>query len=139
MYKMFRFALKTILVFCFLILNSVLILAQGVTTSSMTGIVKSDKGEVLPGANDAARRNQAGEVLAHTANWSSNPLSKGSHTVNRPGYFTTIAHNEAKAVGNLLFAGEHTSSFYEWQGFMEGAALSGLRAASEVYSLARAR
>ncbi len=48
---MFRFALKTILVFCFLILNSVLILAQGVTTSSMTGIVKSDKGEVLPGAN----------------------------------------------------------------------------------------
>ena len=95
--------------------------------------------EVLPGANDAARRNQAGEVLAHTANWSSNPLSKGSHTVNRPGYFTTIAHNEAKAVGNLLFAGEHTSSFYEWQGFMEGAALSGLRAASEVYSLARAR
>ena len=95
--------------------------------------------EVLPGANDAARRNDAGEVLAHTANWSSNPLSKGSHSVNRPGYFTTIAHNEAKAVGNLLFAGEHTSSFYEWQGFMEGAALSGLRAAGEVYALARVR
>jgi len=95
--------------------------------------------EVLPGANDAAKRNEAGEVLAHTANWSSNPFSKGSHTVNRPGYFTTIAHNEAKPIGNLFFAGEHTSSFYEWQGFMEGAALSGLRAASEVYSMARVR
>lgn len=95
--------------------------------------------EALPGANDAARRNEAGDILAHTANWSMNPLSKGSHSVNRPGYFTTIAHNEAKAVGNLMFAGEHTSSFYEWQGFMEGAALSGLRAAGEVYALARVR
>ena len=95
--------------------------------------------EVLPGANDAARRGSSGEIVAHTANWSSNPYSQGSHTVNRPGYFTTIAHNEAKPVGNLFFAGEHTSSFYEWQGFMEGAALSGLRAASEVYSMARVR
>ena len=49
-----------------------------------------------------------------------------------PRYFTTIAGNEAKPVGNLYFAGEHTSSFYEFQGFMEGAALSGIRAASEI-------
>ena len=94
---------------------------------------------VLPGANAAAQRSARGQILAHSENWSTNPLSKGSHTCNRPGYFTTIAHNEAKPVGNLLFAGEHTSSFYEWQGFMEGAALSGLRAASEVYSLARVK
>ena len=51
---------------------------------------------------------------------------------NHPGYFTTIADNEAKPVGNLYFAGEHTSSFYEFQGFMEGAALSGIRAAREI-------
>jgi monoamine oxidase len=44
----------------------------------------------------------------------------------------TIANNEAKPVGNLFFAGEHTSSFYENQGFLEGAAESGLRAAAEV-------
>lgn len=94
---------------------------------------------VLPGANAAAQRNARGQILAYSENWSNNPLSKGSHTCNRPGYFTTIAHNEAKPIGNLLFAGEHTNSFYEWQGFMEGAALSGLRAASEVYSLARVK
>jgi monoamine oxidase len=35
-------------------------------------------------------------------------------------------------VGNLFFAGEHTNSFYEWQGFMEGAVLSGLAAAAAV-------
>jgi monoamine oxidase len=93
--------------------------------------------KVLPGANTAAARDGAGNLRAYSENWSANPLSKGSHSNNRPGYFTTSAQNEAKAVGNLLFAGEHTSSFYEWQGFMEGAALSGLRAAAEVLGLAR--
>ena len=51
--------------------------------------------------------------------------------------FTTIAGHEAPPVGNLFFAGEHTSSFYEQQGFMEGAALSGQRAAAEVFRLLR--
>lgn len=88
--------------------------------------------QVMPGANAAASRDAAGRVRAYTENWSTNPFSRGSHSCNRPGYFTTTAHHEAKPVGNLLFAGEHTSSFYEWQGFMEGAALSGLRAAAEV-------
>jgi monoamine oxidase len=73
--------------------------------------------------------------LAHLENWSRNPFSKGAYSSHRPGYFTSIAHNEAKPVGNLLFAGEHTSSFYEWQGTMEGAANSGLRAASEAFTL----
>jgi monoamine oxidase len=94
---------------------------------------------VLPGANEAVQLDARGRLLAHTERWSNNPLSMGSHTCNRPGYFTTIAHNEAKAIGNLLFAGEHTSSFYEWQGFMEGAATSGLRAAGEVYALVKAK
>lgn len=91
----------------------------------------------LPGAKRAAMRNAKGEVVAFSQNWSRNPLSKGAYSCQRPGYFTTIAHNEAKAVGNVLFAGEHTSSFYEWQGFMEGAALSGLRAAAETLALSR--
>lgn len=89
----------------------------------------------LPGASDAAQRDAKGNVLAFTENWSLNPYSKGSYSNTRPGYFTTIAHNEGKPVGNVLFAGEHTSSFYEWQGFMEGAALSGLRAANEACNL----
>ncbi|MBI4522510.1 MAG: FAD-dependent oxidoreductase [Deltaproteobacteria bacterium] len=32
----------------------------------------------------------------------------------------------------MYFAGEHTNSFYEFQGFMEGAVLSGIRAAREI-------
>lgn len=33
--------------------------------------------------------------------------------------------------------GEHTDSFFEWQGFMEGGANSGNRAAAEVLALVR--
>lgn len=93
----------------------------------------------LPGAFQAAQRKANGDVLAFAQNWSTNPYSKGAYTNVRPGYFTMIAHNEAKRIGNVMFAGEHTSSFYEWQGTMEGAALSGLRAAAEACTLLRVR
>ena len=62
--------------------------------------------------------------------WPNGALTKGSYTCSRPGQFTTIAGLEAQPVGNLHFAGEHTNSFYEWQGFMEGACLSGIAAAA---------
>ena len=60
------------------------------------------------------------------------PLTLGSYTCYRPGQFTSIAGLRGPAVGNLHFAGEHTNSFYEWQGFMEGAALSGLDVAAAI-------
>ncbi|MFN0313730.1 MAG: flavin monoamine oxidase family protein [Burkholderiales bacterium] len=91
-----------------------------------------DLEKIYPGASAQAARNAAGKYLAHVENWSLNPLALGAYSCNAPGYFTSIAGNEAKPVGNLFFAGEHTDSFYAAQGFMEGAALSGLRAAAEV-------
>ena len=104
---------------------------------SEAGLFLGALDKVYPNASLYASRNRQGKYRAHLENWSLNPLSKGSYTCNRPGYFTTIAGNEAKPVGNLFFAGEHTSSFYEWQGFMEGAALSGLRAAGEAFDRLR--
>lgn len=91
----------------------------------------TDLDRVYPGAYAAASRTN-GNFLAHIEHWPSNPFAKGSYTCYRPGQFTTIAGNEGKAVGNLHFAGEHANSFYEWQGFMEGAALSGIQAAKEI-------
>jgi len=46
------------------------------------------------------------------------------------GQCTTIAGQEARRQGNVHFAGEHTSVAY--QGFMEGGAASGMRAAAEI-------
>ena len=91
-----------------------------------------DLERIYPGASGAATRLPGGLLRAHLQHWPSDPWSRGSYTANHPGYFTTIAGLEAPPVGNLFFAGEHTDSFYEWQGFMEGAANSGLRAAQEI-------
>lgn len=87
---------------------------------------------VYPGADISAVRDASNKYLAYLENWSLNPLTKGSYTCNQPGYFTSIAGNEGKAVDNIYFAGEHTNSFYEWQGFMEGAAISGIVAAQQI-------
>jgi monoamine oxidase len=99
---------------------------------SEAALFLGDLDRVYPGTLAAATRDARGDFVVHLEHWPSNPLTKGSYTCNQPGYFTTIADNEQRPVGNVHFAGEHTSSFYEWQGFMEGAALSGLRAAGEV-------
>jgi monoamine oxidase len=93
----------------------------------------SDVERVFPGAAENVRKTATG-VLAHLEHWPTNALSLGSYTCYRPGQFTTIAGNESKPVGNIFFAGEHTNSFYEWQGFMEGALLSGIAAAGSVLS-----
>jgi len=84
--------------------------------------------KVYPGAQAAARR-VGGQIVAHLEHWPTNPLTRGSYTSYKPGQFTTIAGLEGLPAGNLFFAGEHANSFYEWQGFMEGAALSGIDAA----------
>ena len=86
---------------------------------------------MFPGAYSAARKTNAGHQI-HLEHWPSNPLTRGSYTCYLPGQFTTIAGLEGKRVGNVLFAGEHTNSFYEWQGFMEGALLSGVQAAADL-------
>jgi monoamine oxidase len=91
----------------------------------------SDLDLVYPGAINGATR-QGGQYLVHLEHWPSNPLTQGSYTCYKPGQFTSLAGNEGKPVGNLLFAGEHANSFYEFQGFMEGALLSGVAAAKEI-------
>lgn len=92
----------------------------------------ADAEQVFPGLSAAARRDGDGDPIAYRAHWPSEPFSRGSYVCNHPGYFTTILGHEATQTGNLYWCGEHADSFYAWQGFMEGALNSGLRAASEV-------
>jgi monoamine oxidase len=95
----------------------------------------TDLERVFPGAFNAATQIN-NRFVAHLEPWPSNPLTKGSYTCYQPGQFTTIAGYEGLSAGPLHFAGEHANSFYIWQGFMEGAALSGLDAAKAVLALA---
>jgi monoamine oxidase len=78
---------------------------------------------VFPGA--AERR--IGEARFH---WPTFEWMKASYACYLPGQWTTICGAEGERVGNLHFAGEHTS--LDFQGFMEGGCESGERAAREV-------
>jgi monoamine oxidase len=68
---------------------------------------------------------------AHRMHWASSPFALGSYSAFRVGQYQTIAGREIETVdGNIFFAGEHTS--LEFQGYMNGGAVSGELAAKEV-------
>lgn len=80
--------------------------------------------KVYPGTKAAATE----QVVRF--DWPRYALTQGSYSAYLPGQWTTLRGSEGEAEGPLHFCGEHTS--LEFQGFMEGAAESGLRAAREV-------
>jgi monoamine oxidase len=61
--------------------------------------------------------------------WPTAPFALGSYACYLPGQ-AVWSGTESEAVGQLHFCGEHTSE--NFQGYMEGAAESGERAAAEV-------
>jgi monoamine oxidase len=70
---------------------------------------------------------------AALSQWHRHPLYKTSYSYYTPGSYTRFAGYESVRQGGVLFAGEHTS--LEWQGWMEGAAHEGKRAADELLEL----
>jgi monoamine oxidase len=62
--------------------------------------------------------------------WNQYPFTKGAYSSYKVGQYSQIAGAEPIRVGNLHFCGEHTTT--EWQGWMEGAAVSGIDAAKEI-------
>jgi monoamine oxidase len=62
--------------------------------------------------------------------WADKPEALGSYPCYKVGQWTTLAGTEASQVGRIYFAGDHTSE--RFQGYMNGAAESGVRVANEV-------
>lgn len=86
---------------------------------------------VYPG--QAAKWNgRATQTLPHKS-----PLAKASYSFYRVGQYTSFAGYEAVTEGGVLFCGEHTST--DFQGFMEGGAEQGRRAARELAHIIRGR
>jgi monoamine oxidase len=61
------------------------------------------------------------------------PNILGSYSTYKVGQYTQFGNYEGVRQGRVFFAGEHTS--YDFQGFMEGGARSGQRAAGEVLAV----
>jgi monoamine oxidase len=68
--------------------------------------------------------------IAKRMHWPTHPFTKASYACYKVGQYTTIRGAEIKPVGNLFFAGEHCSSYF--QGFMNGGAETGRMAATDV-------
>lgn len=62
--------------------------------------------------------------------WPTNPYAKGSYSGYKVGQATTFGGVERERWENLHFCGERTNKTY--QGFMEGAVVSGARVANEI-------
>ncbi|HYE95129.1 MAG TPA: NAD(P)/FAD-dependent oxidoreductase [Rubricoccaceae bacterium] len=103
--------------------------AAGLTVGE--GTPESQVARLLPGVEAAfpgvmaAQNGRVGRF-----HWPTHPLTRASYACYRPGQWTTIAGAEFRPVGNLFFAGEHCS--YDYQGYMNGAAETGRRAAESI-------
>ena len=62
--------------------------------------------------------------------WNHMPFNRASYSAYTVGQYVKFAGTEGEPVGNFHFAGEHTD--FDNQGYMEGAAVSGARVASEI-------
>lgn len=104
------------------------------TRGRSDGSVLTDLPFQLSWESTRLQSGQGGILVGYTGearfHWPSFRWTRGSYACYRPGQWTSIAGAESEAVGNLHFAGEHTS--YDFQGYMEGGAESGTRAAREV-------
>ena len=72
-------------------------------------------------------------IASRTTSWEHDPWTGGGYAVFGPTYDPALRQWLARPRGRILFAGEHTS--LRWQGYMEGAVESGLRAAAEVRAM----
>lgn len=82
---------------------------------------------VFPGTTAAW---QSGPRLAYVCDGNIDPHLRGAYSNFLIGQYTSICGAQSVRAGNLHFAGEHTS--VQFQGYMEGAVQSGLRAAAEI-------
>ncbi len=72
-------------------------------------------------------------VVSQSLRWEDDRWARGGYAYFDPGYPPTLRQWLARPFGRVLFAGEHTSR--RWQGYLNGAVESGLRAAAEVAAL----
>jgi monoamine oxidase len=118
---------------------------QGILCSYAIG----EKADVLAAQSDARRMEIVTRDLApldaraprlaraiESMPWQRDRYTQGAYAVYRPGQWFTVRPVLQRPHGKVLFAGEHLA---DWQGFMEGAVVTGEEAAQSLVGTARAR
>jgi monoamine oxidase len=74
-------------------------------------------------------------LASRTVVWDTDPWAKGGYAFFDPQFDPLWRDWLARPAGRVVFAGEHTS--VRWQGYVNGAVESGLRAAAEIAAIGR--
>ena len=109
------------------------LMAGGQASEDTQKILAQEGVQGLVHALDWLKPDDAALLHSHHVTWENDSWAQGGYA-----YFDTSFDPSwrpwlARPHGRLLFAGEHTS--IKWQGYMNGAVESGLRAAAEVWAL----
>jgi len=106
--------------------------AGGEASDALQAIWKAGGADVV-----AARLSWLGTpapvLAARTISWEHDPWARGGYAYFDPAFDPRLRDWLARPAGRIVFAGEHTS--IRWQGYMNGAVESGLRAAAEIAAI----
>jgi monoamine oxidase len=105
-------------------------LAGGRASAQMQRILSREGPRGLPAHLTWLGADRTSVVASHIITWENDPWAQGGYAVFKTSYDPALREWLARPHGRVFFAGEHTS--WQWQGYMNGAVESGLRAASEV-------
>ena len=110
------------------------LMAGGQASEETRKILAQEGVEGLVRALSWLKPGKAELLKHHHVTWEDDSWAQGGYTYFDPAFDPDWRPWLARPHGRLLFAGEHTS--IKWQGYMNGAVESGLRAAAEVWALA---
>lgn len=111
------------------------LMAGGQASEDTQKILAQEGVEGLVRALSWLKPGEAELLKHHHVTWEHDSWAQGGYTYFDPAFDPFWRPWLARPHGRLLFAGEHTS--IKWQGYMNGAVESGLRAAAEVWALAK--
>lgn len=113
---------------------------SGILVNYTGGVTGTDAGAGTPEESAEAFLDQIEPVMpgisaawngkAQRQYWADYPWTLGSYSYYRVGQYTLFGGAEAEREGNCHFAGEHASQ--DFQGYLQGAVVSGERAAAEI-------
>ena len=110
------------------------LMAGGQASEDSQKIVAQEGIEGLVRSLEWLKPGDAELLRSYLVTWEDDPWAQGGYAYFDPGFDPAWRPWLARPHGRILFAGEQTS--IKWQGYMNGAVESGLRAAAEVLALA---
>ena len=112
------------------------LLAGGSASAALRTLLDTDAGGLMPRLRWLGGKSKEAPAVV-SVSWEDDPWSRGGYAVFSPAFDPALRDSLSRGTRRILFAGADTSR--DFQGYMNGAVESGLRAAEEIGHLERLR